>query len=775
MVLTCTAAGACNAWRQTTSCGASSLVCGVKSGGASCECGANPGATFSADAVNGSAAGAAPYPTGLLSPMQCRFKTITAALTQANAAAAASGSGLVQLTGQTGAGTEVFNAETFPLNVNSNVTLNTSDTPPVPANYVINFTDATSGQNAILLHDLGHLAGFTVQNVNGAANSTGIGTSCPASPLGAGTVTDVVVNGKSAVVGNPAMANGLNVISNCSVVVDSSDFKNAGFGIRLIATANNTAVTATNGNVDGNLLGILALRGTLTLTGTNIRNSSLEGIRINPTGGEVVFAQTGGIVESNVQGGLVFLSGGTNASTATVTNTEIRNNGSSSSSAATYYGVATTAARPVTLAGVNVHNNAAGGLTASASAGGGSPVVVLTNGTFGFNGTQTVAGPGLNASGAGTSVAATGTSFSSNRGAGVHVGGGAVGTFSAVVVNGNSQGANPAQNPGGFEVEAGTATVTGASTIQRNAFNGVKESSGTLTVTGTATTAVDVSINGVVSITQPQASSGLYLGNGTFTGSFISSHDNGNHGIEVFNTGPNPVGQPITLTSCSFASNPKSGMHVDVSSPIAATGANSLNVSQCTFTNNLHGLNLAASNGNIHAAFQANTISGSGDTGVYVNSTQTSVLNFNGNTILNNKATTLFGGQGVGGILFTGMPPNPVGNFSFTSNQVHHNSLNQVVVFAQNGGSPPSWFFNGTAGVSCNAATANTFSCYNSLPGPSASVGIAAVGPVTVQANGNAWQNAAPAAGTDFSTAASATFSPSPPTANCAASAITCP
>jgi hypothetical protein len=54
-------------------------------------------------------------------------------------------------------------------------------------------------------------------------------------------------------------------------------------------------------------------------------------------------------------------------------------------------------------------------------------------------------------------------------------------------------------------------------------------------------------------------------------------------------------------------------------------------------------------------------------------------------------------------------------------------------------------------------------------------VGIAAIGAVIVQADGNGWQNAAPASGTDYAKASGAAFNHDPPTANCPASTITCP
>jgi hypothetical protein len=98
---------------------------------------------------------------------------------------------------------------------------------------------------------------------------------------------------------------------------------------------------------------------------------------------------------------------------------------------------------------------------------------------------------------------------------------------------------------------------------------------------------------------------------------------------------------------------------------------------------------------------------------------------------------------------------------------VHHNDLNQVVV----NGAAGMWDLSGPPG--CNDP--NIFACYDGSPLPSAFVGVAAAGGVTVLANQDTWQNAAPAAGTDFSTAGTATFLPTPPAPVCGVSAITCP
>ena len=762
-VLTCTSTGGCNAWVLTTSCGASSLVCGNKSGATDCECAANGGTTYYADAVGGSATGALPYPTGIQSPAKCRFKTLTAALIQGNAAGAL-GTGTVIATGSTGAGSEVFDGETFPLNVGSNVTLTTSDNTPTPANYRIDYNDNTPLRSAVIVHDLGHLTGFTIQNVSGAVNSSGITAACSAPSLGVATVNGVRVNGKSTVVANPAMAAGVNLTVACDMSVTASTITGSGFGVRLIAPADATTLSVSNSTVDSTAsVGVFASRGTLKLDTVNVTNGAIEAIRLAPNMGEVVFTAAAGVIEGNQREGLVILTGGTAASSATLTGTEIRNNGSTAGSASTYAGINTSSPRALTLNSVDVHGNGAGGLSAS----GGATVVVTGVSHFDNNGTQANAGYGANVTGSGTSITAAGTTFSSNRGAGVHVGGLAVGTFDGITVSGNGAGA-AGNKAGAFEVENGTATINTTKTatvITGNVFNGIKDSSGSLVLNGTALLPIDVGTNGVPTLTQATPFNGAFVGGAVFTATAVTFHDNGSHGLQVANTGAN--GQPISVTNSSFTNNGGAGLRVDVSSAISS-GANSLNVNGCSFVGNLHGLNLAANAGDVHAAFQTNTFSGASDTAILVGGTPGSVLNFTGNTVSNNKAVTLYGGQSVGGFVFTGVAP---GTLTFVSNQIHHNASNQIVVTGTG-----TWPLSGTAGASCAPATANVIACYNSSPAASSSNGVVAIGAgVIIQANGNSWQNAVPSAGTDFSASGGATFSPTPPAPVCPASTIVCP
>ena len=514
----------------------------------------------------------------------------------------------------------------------------------------------------------------------------------------------------------------------------------------------------------------------MTFTNLNVRNSTGEGILLTPAGGEVVFTQTGGVIENNAREGLRVQpgAGATNASTVTISSTEFRNNGAGPGGVARP-GI-TIQARPATLTTVNVHDNVAGGLSvSSASAIATTTVTVSGTSHFDTNGTTgpaAVAGNGAGISGAGTTFTASTTTFTGNRGAGVHVGGGATATLHGGSYNGNGAGAATAN---GVEIEsAGTVLLDRGAVVQNNVNSGLRTtgSGGVMTITGLAGTPIDVSNNGVGIVAN---GSGAWFANTTVTATNVAFHDNGRHGVQVDNQGLNPTGAPISITASTFTNNGQAGLLATVSEH-TPTNANSLNVANNTFTGNLRGINVSATGGNVWASFQGNTISGNTDSGAYFTGTTNSNLNITGNTISNNRvaASSVFGGFGAGGVLFLGQNPSS-GHFTLNGNLIHHNAQNQILVAAGTGGPSPIWDLSGTATAACVAASANTIACYNGVATPSSFVGIVAVG-ATVLANGNAWQNpVAPVNGTDFATVLGGALNPSPPSVYCPASTITCP
>src|SRR5207253_956266 len=117
------------------------------------------------------------FATGLNSPANCRFKTLTIGVTTATV----SGDKVIATGGAT---TFPAAAETFPLNVSAGVTLTTSDSVPTPANYTIDFNGAST---AISLAGSSVFEGFTVSNVGGSAAASAV------SVTGTGVTVDTVI------------------------------------------------------------------------------------------------------------------------------------------------------------------------------------------------------------------------------------------------------------------------------------------------------------------------------------------------------------------------------------------------------------------------------------------------------------------------------------------------------------------------------------------------------------------------------------------------------
>jgi hypothetical protein len=758
-VLACNSVGGCNIWQVTTMCSASSLACGTQSGSASCECPANASATFYADPANGSLAGSTPYPSGVQNPPQCRFKTLTAANTFA--AASSLTPRTVIATGYTGAAAVAFPTETFPFVISPATTIKTSDVVPTPANYVIDFNNPSGGvMTAIQVGGGTQLSGFTLQQAGGNANATGI-VVCGAASTSAATLNGVIVQAQPVAPG-ASFITGVNVTGGCNASITNTDILNAtSIGLNVMNPFANT-VTVSGGTYASNGTGAMLQVGNVSLTGLHIKSSTTKGINDTPIAGEVKLVLSNSLIEGNQQDGLSVNAGGgaTALSTVSVSGTEVRNNGSAPGSSAYYDGI-TVSARAATLDGVNVHDNAAGGLAVVASPTGGTPSVVVTNNAtshFDTNGTAIVLGHGALVTGNGATLTITGATFSGNRGPGAGASTGGALTLHGGTVTLNSVGAQLAQSAGGLEVNQGTVLVDQGASISHNSCNGVRvyAGGGNVTLTGTMQSPIDVGFNGA-----DAGCSGANLPSSTVGATFVSFHDNGNSGVRLSNTVAGGIGLPMSFTNCTFGNNPGPGLNVDASGPIMGTLANSLSVSGSTFSNNLHGIQITAASGDTHATLSNNTITGSSDTGLYVAGTANSVLNISGNTISNNKSVSTFSGLGVGGILFSGNAPT---NMTFTSNLVHHNALNQILV---TGG--VAWSLSATMTASCSSGTANVIACYNSSPAASASaVGIASTGPI-VQAEGESWQENPPKLSVDYSAGIT------PPTAVCPASTIPCP
>ena len=169
------------------------LVCGTKSGAPTCECPENPGPEFAADPAGSRTLDAAPYPTGVTSPVACRFGRLGDALAAAAAHAAAHP--------ETGAVARahgnapvtfglVETGETFPLEIEPGVLLSTNGAAADPASWIIR-ADTSSSVDVVTLHDAANVEGFTIASVS--ASGDVVRLSCASRTTA--TLRNVVVDG----------------------------------------------------------------------------------------------------------------------------------------------------------------------------------------------------------------------------------------------------------------------------------------------------------------------------------------------------------------------------------------------------------------------------------------------------------------------------------------------------------------------------------------------------------------------------------------------------
>jgi hypothetical protein len=273
-LLTCTveAASGCRLWVKTTDCAAAAggpFQCGTRAGAAACQC-PDPSATnIYVDPVAGHDTAAVP-PNGANTPAACRYKTITKAL-------GAVTSTRRRVVATTAAPPATFSSETFPLVLPANVTLDTADGTPTPANYTIDFDSATA-TSAITMSDGSILEGFTVRAANGNAAADTI--SCNA---GAVTVRSCVLVGAASASAAVKPATGIAIDSGnasaCTGTLTSLTIRNFKTGVA-VDTTSGTAVTLTDTTLRDNGIsttsgaGLLIAAGKVTATRLTINKSA---------------------------------------------------------------------------------------------------------------------------------------------------------------------------------------------------------------------------------------------------------------------------------------------------------------------------------------------------------------------------------------------------------------------------------------------------------------------------------------------------------------------
>ena len=316
-------AGTCLYLAAAADCAGAAKTCGTRSGTPACECPANSGPNYYADADSGSLPDALPYATGAQSPPECRFKTLGQALAKATAYGQAA---TVRATGA-GATPMVFSkakGETFPLEVTPGVTLATTDSPPVPANYVISVDDA-SAPAGVDLHDGAAFLGMTVQSAG--AMGDGVRLVCTvstASPL----LQSVKVDGAT------MLAHAVNAGGSCGAQLTSVDAGGATAAALLVDLPTTApAVSVMGGLFHTSKVGIQVNQGNVTLTSVEVANNTSPGtpsgggagIRagsIAGAAGDIVLSATGLLVHDNDDTGIQLL-GLTAGSTVSLVSSDI--------------------------------------------------------------------------------------------------------------------------------------------------------------------------------------------------------------------------------------------------------------------------------------------------------------------------------------------------------------------------------------------------------------------------------------------------------------------
>jgi hypothetical protein len=706
-VLTCindTASG-CHYWAQPNDCTASALVCGSKSGVAACQCAEHTGGDYFADPVAGSDAQVGVFPTGIDSPVECRYGTLGKALSFATAAG-----NRVLATGTTPV---VFAAETFPLVVSPGVTLTTANGITFPSSYIIEFNSgATTG---VSLGSASIFEGMTFLNSGGNAAASAV------SITGTGvTIDTVTLNGTSGTTlskGISVTGAGVGSINNATVV---------GFTTGLnVVTSSGPAVTLSNSHIDNNATGALVGTGTLSASATEINGGSGNGIVV---GGALIGS---GLTVTNMAGTGIVAGGAATLTLATADDVSHNGGGGISISGGT-----------ANLGDLKLHDNTGSGLTQSGgtvSFGVGGTTVVQANTTKGVTltggtlnvGSATITGngsDGVNVSGGATLKSDTGAQYTNNGGDGILATSSSV-TFlsvpgSPIVVSGNAF--------DGVSITGGNITAS----YLTLASNGAGAKGSGLKLSGAAAVSLGTLTNPGLSFTG-NGINGVNVA-GTTIGSAIDMRKavisaNVGDGISIdLNGGAGVVGATATLSGVTVSGNTGNGVQV-LRAPLVNSGV-ALTMDQLTSTGNGGvGVYLHGTSGNVGANLTNSTVSLNGGFGVKIDNGGNAVSEtLTGNLIFQNSG---------GGVAF--QTANTVNGFS--GNSVHGNTGDQILIAARQVGNANYKFSNASATI-CDGSR-NQIYCYKN---GGVGIRVTSAQTLTVDAADISWQVANPANTVDF-------------------------
>lgn len=277
----------CGAWKTDNACAAAGLVCRQPEGAApECRCAEAAGPDLYVDPMAGGS-DVMLTATGVAQPPQCRFQSITGALTQAARLGAPAAVHLVGTPAILGAD------ETFPLVVPPHVTLRSDG-----GEWVIESTDAATS-SVIQLSEGSHLEKVTVRNASvrnaGASPARAVDATCAAGDaLG---LTDVVLIAGGLDVG-------LSITGSCTATLVRLDVSGAsGPALRLdpLGVSTGPSVTIDGGRFRNSGQGIEVLGGALT-TGADVDLDGIAPVEVTENDGAGI-----AIVGANAQATLDML------------------------------------------------------------------------------------------------------------------------------------------------------------------------------------------------------------------------------------------------------------------------------------------------------------------------------------------------------------------------------------------------------------------------------------------------------------------------------------
>jgi hypothetical protein len=327
-VTTCTTSedAVCGSWHASP-CAANTTCTAEGPTAAYCRCDANAGLELAVDPSSGSTVGAQPFPTGLATPPECRFKRVGDALASAADLVAADPAKAPVVTVMGGAAGRTVSlgsgasGEVLPLVVPQNTTL-TGETAS-GATYEIVLDDAAAAA-AVTLSSAAALSHLTIRNAAAGAAAQAVTLLCSAPA--AAILDTVTILGDS---GAQRLGHGLFVgpTDSCGLSASAVDVSGAGIGLEVDAATPTDVVEFTGGSIRGCGKGVRLRRGVLMMSGTRVEQNTGFGVSGGESDGDSELYLANVVISTNGDTGLRVL----NNRKLSVTGSTIYGNGATTS------------------------------------------------------------------------------------------------------------------------------------------------------------------------------------------------------------------------------------------------------------------------------------------------------------------------------------------------------------------------------------------------------------------------------------------------------------